>query len=116
MTTKFNKNLLAALIAGMLLPMAASASEADLLKKIEALAQQNELLAQQLQALKGQVQANEARSAATAAGAAPKVSEAAIDELKGQVKKLEDKSLGKWLTVGGDYHFRLDSLKGETKT
>ena len=46
MTTKFNKNLLAALIAGMLLPMAASASEADLLKKIEALAQQNELLAQ----------------------------------------------------------------------
>ncbi len=116
MTTKFNKNLLAALIAGMLLPMAASASEADLLKKIEALAQQNELLAQQLQALKGQVQANEARAAAPAAVAAPKVSEAAIDELKGQVKKLEDKSLGKWLTVGGDYHFRLDSLKGETKT
>ncbi len=38
-----------------------------------------------------------------------------IDILKQQVKKTEDKSLGKWLTIGGDYRFRVDSLRGETK-
>ena len=36
-----------------------------------------------------------------------------IELLKGQVKKVDDKSLGKWLTIGGDYRFRLDSLRGE---
>jgi hypothetical protein len=38
-----------------------------------------------------------------------------IDVLKHQVKKTEDKSLGRWLTIGGDYRFRVDSLRGETK-
>lgn len=38
-----------------------------------------------------------------------------INDLKGSVKKVEDKSLGKWLTIGGDYRFRVDGLKGETK-
>ncbi|TWJ33476.1 DUF3373 domain-containing protein [Geobacter argillaceus] len=38
-----------------------------------------------------------------------------IDVLKQQVKKTEDKSLGKWLTIGGDYRFRVDSLRGESK-
>ena len=37
-----------------------------------------------------------------------------IELLKGQVKKVDDKSLGKWLTIGGDYRFRVDSLYGET--
>lgn len=37
-----------------------------------------------------------------------------VDELKGQVKKDEDKSLSKWLTIGGDYRFRIDSLHGRT--
>jgi hypothetical protein len=37
-----------------------------------------------------------------------------VDELMGQVKKVEDKSIGKWLTIGGDYRFRVDSLHGET--
>ncbi len=36
-----------------------------------------------------------------------------IEQLKGQVKKVDDKSLGRWLTIGGDYRFRLDSLRGE---
>jgi hypothetical protein len=119
MDTKFNRNLLAALIASMLVPMAAQASEADLLKKIEALAQQNEQLAQQLQALKGQVQTNEVKTnkaVAQVAADAPKPDTKAVDELKSQIKKLEDKSLGKWLTVGGDYRFRYDYLQGQTKT
>lgn len=37
-----------------------------------------------------------------------------VEQLKGQVKKVDDKSLGKWLTIGGDYRFRMDSLHGET--
>ncbi len=118
MQTKFKKNLLATVIAGMLMPMAAYASEADLLKKIEALAQQNEQLAQQLQALKGQVQANEQKTSKAQAPVladVAKPNDAALEELKSQVKKLEDKSLGKWLTVGGDYHFRYDRLDGQTK-
>lgn len=36
-----------------------------------------------------------------------------IESLKQQVKKTEDKSIGKWLTIGGDYRFRIDSLRGE---
>ncbi len=38
-----------------------------------------------------------------------------IETLKQQTKRIEDKSLGKWLTIGGDYRFRVDSLRGETK-
>lgn len=37
-----------------------------------------------------------------------------VELLKGQVTKVEDKSLGKWLTIGGDYRFRMDSLHGES--
>lgn len=37
-----------------------------------------------------------------------------VNDLKGSVKKIDDKSLGKWLTIGGDYRFRVDSLRAET--
>lgn len=37
-----------------------------------------------------------------------------VADLKGSVKKVEDKSLGKWLSIGGDYRFRVDSLHGQT--
>jgi len=36
-----------------------------------------------------------------------------VDELTRKVEKLEDKTLSKWLTIGGDFRFRLDSLKGD---
>ena len=35
-----------------------------------------------------------------------------IDELQKKVDKIEEKSLGRWLTIGGDYRFRVDSLYG----
>ncbi|GFE58185.1 DUF3373 domain-containing protein [Geobacter sp. AOG1] len=38
-----------------------------------------------------------------------------VEALKQQTKRTEDKSLGKWLSIGGDYRFRLDSIRGETK-
>ena len=37
-----------------------------------------------------------------------------VADLQNSVKKVEDKSLGKWLTIGGEYRFRLDSLHGQT--
>lgn len=37
-----------------------------------------------------------------------------VEMLKQQVKKVDDKSLGKWLTISGDYRFRFDSLRGDT--
>lgn len=37
-----------------------------------------------------------------------------MEDLKGQVQRIEDKSLGKWLQIGGSYQFRADSLHGET--
>jgi len=37
-----------------------------------------------------------------------------MDDLKGQVERIQDKSLGKWLQIGGSYQFRMDSLHGET--
>lgn len=65
-----------ALLTGLSLPLAASAAEEDLQKKVDLLSKEVELL-------------------------------------KGQVKKVDDKSLGKWLTVSGDYRFRIDSLRGD---
>lgn len=67
-----------ALAAGLALPLAAEAAEADLQVRIDKLTQQ-------------------------------------MEELKGQVKQVEDKSLGKWLQIGGSYQFRIDSLHGKTQ-
>ncbi|HJV85247.1 MAG TPA: DUF3373 family protein [Noviherbaspirillum sp.] len=98
-----SKRVLAALISGLAFPsFAAGVADADLLKKIEA-------LSSELEQLKKQVQQNEEKAAARTADAVQ------IEELKSQIKKVEDKSIGKWLTVGGDYRFRVDSLRGQTK-
>ena len=90
---------LAGLVASLFIPLGAQAADAELLKKIEA-------LTQQLEQLKSQVQASQEAS---------KQAVAAVSEVKDKVKKNEDKALDKWLTVGGDYQFRMDSLSGETK-
>jgi hypothetical protein len=37
----------------------------------------------------------------------------AIAELEEKVKANETKSIGRWLTIGGDYRFRFDNLHGE---
>lgn len=37
-----------------------------------------------------------------------------VADLKSSVKKVEDKSLGKWLDIGGEYRFRVDSIHGKT--
>ena len=37
-----------------------------------------------------------------------------VDDLTKKVEKLENKSLSRWLDIGGDYRFRVDSLRGES--
>jgi hypothetical protein len=36
-----------------------------------------------------------------------------VESLKQRAKKAEDRALDRWLTVSGDYRFRIDSLRGE---
>ncbi len=36
-----------------------------------------------------------------------------VEALKQRTKKAEEKSLNHWLTIGGDYRFRIDSLRGD---
>ena len=56
-----------------------------------------------------------ALAAPTAALADDQALQLKLEDLMKKVEKLENKSLSKWLTIGGDYRFRLDSLRGETK-
>jgi hypothetical protein len=93
------RKLLAVWVAGLFIPLGAYAADAELMKKIEA-------MAKEIEALKAQVQANQETS---------KQAVAAVSEVKETVKKNEDKALDKWLTIGGDYQFRIDSLSGQTK-
>ena len=37
-----------------------------------------------------------------------------VADLKSSVAKKEEKSLDKWLTIGGEYQFRVDSMHGQT--
>lgn len=87
------RTLLAVLVAGMFLPLGAQATDADLLKKLEA-------LAKEVEALKAQIAAQQK----------------ATQQVADKVEVADNKSLGKWLNVGGDYQFRVDSMRGETKT
>ncbi len=77
MKQKMAKKLACIAFAGMMLPMAAQAAEADLQLKVDKLTQE-------------------------------------VNDLKGSVQRVQDKSLSKWLSIGGSYRFRVDSLRGET--
>lgn len=37
-----------------------------------------------------------------------------VNDLKGTVQANQDKSLSRWLSIGGSYQFRVDSLRGKT--
>jgi len=90
---QMKRALLAVLVSGMFLPLAAQAADADLLKKLEA-------LTKEVEALKAQVQAQQVQT----------------KQVADKVEIAESKSIGKWLEIGGDYQLRVDSLRGETKT
>ncbi|MBK5275305.1 MAG: DUF3373 family protein [Desulfuromonadales bacterium] len=104
------KLVLTALVAGMSLPLSAQAADDALMKKIEQ-------MSRELDELRNQVKMNEekaARSAEEQKNAATKSDAKEIEGLKNKVAKIEEKSIGRWLTIGGDYRFRMDSLHGRT--
>lgn len=90
---QLKRTLMAVLVSGMFLPLGVQAADADLLKKLEA-------LTKEVEALKAQVQAQQQTT----------------KQVADKVEMAESKSIGKWLTVGGDYQFRVDSMRGETQT
>jgi len=102
------KSTLAGLILGLAVPVVARAADDDLARRIEA-------LSREIEQLRSQVQANDQKVKAVEA-ARGQADAASVAELKSEVQRLESKSLGKWLTIGGDFKYRLDSLRGETKT
>ncbi|MDP3759752.1 MAG: DUF3373 domain-containing protein [Ramlibacter sp.] len=108
MIPSLSKTMLAALIMGMGIPQAATAADEELVRRIES-------LSRELQQLKDQVQANDRKATKAVEEVKGQTAAAGVDDLRNEVKRLEDKSLGKWLTVGGDFRYRLDSLRGETR-
>ena len=113
----WKKSVLAGLVLGLAVPIAAQAADEELMRKIEAMAREIEQLRQQVNANDQKIKAaEEARKTQAAEAPKPGADAAAVAELKGEVQRLEEKSLSKWLTVGGDYRFRFSSLSGETKT
>ncbi len=101
MGTKYaSRRLIACIVGSLFLPLGAHATDAELLKKLEA-------MQKEIEQLRAMVQSNQASQEAT---------KQATTELKEKVQRAEDKSSEKWLTIGGDYEFRVDSLRGETKT
>lgn len=96
------KNLKKIVLATMLLaaaaPLSAYSADEELLRRIDA-------LSQELNALKQQVKDSDAKL------------QQAVDkskETEQKVAKVERNSLGKWLTIGGDYRFRYDYLHAKT--
>ena len=96
MKKSVSKHALAGLILGLAVPVVAHAADEELIRKIEALSREIEQLRSQVNANDQKVKAVEESRAKTDAASA--------EELKNEVKRIEDKSLGKWLTFGGDFH------------
>lgn len=101
------RSLIAALVASIFLPVGAqAATDPEVMKRIED-------LTKELAQLKSMIQASNESNAK--ANQELKEQAKVTQELKEQVKKTEDKSISKWLTLGGDYQFRIDNLRGETR-
>ncbi len=78
------KILTGAVLLGLCQPLAALAADQELQKKVDSLEKELEGLKQQMK------------------------------DADRKVDRVEGKSLSKWLTIGGDYRFRVDSLRGKT--
>ena len=96
---KVSKALLSgALLMGLAMPLSAMAADQEIMQKIDS-------LSRELEALKQQMKANETKI---------KENESKTQETVKKVEQVENKSLGKWLEISGDYRFRYDYLRGKT--
>lgn len=94
MRKRLRKILLITMLLAVTAPLTAYSADEELLRKIDD-------LSQQLNALKQQVKENDAKLQQT---------QKTVKKTERKVAKVERKSLGKWLTIGGDYRFRYDYL------
>jgi hypothetical protein len=85
-----------AAVAVLVAPMVATAADDEVLRRIDA-------LSREIEQLKAQVRVNEDKAVKS------------DGEARAQAKRAEERSLGRWLTIGGDYRFRIDNLRGETQ-
>ena len=95
MTDKKLSKVMALVLAGIA-PMAATAADDEVMRKIDA-------LSREIEQLRTQLRANEEKATRTEADA------------KTQARRVEEKSMERWLTIGGDFRFRYDNLRGETR-
>lgn len=94
---RIRKLFVVLLSLSLLLPIPAFAlDQGDMLQKIEALSKELERMKQQLQDMQKKEEAKEQR----------------ITDVE---KKTEEASGSSWLEIGGNYRFRLDSLKGKVQ-
>jgi len=94
MRNRVGKILIVTMLLAVAVPLSAYSADEELLRRIDA-------LSQELNALKQQVKESDAKLQQT------------VDkskETEQKVAKVERNSLGKWLTIGGDYRFRYDYL------
>lgn len=90
--------LAAALLAVMAMPLPAMAADQEIMQKIDSLTRELELLKQQMKESETKIKENESKT----------------QETVHKVEQVERKSLGRWLTISGDYMFRYDYLRGES--
>ncbi|WP_236026707.1 DUF3373 domain-containing protein [Geomonas diazotrophica] len=88
---KLEKLLIGAAVCALAAPVVAQADDQDMQKKIDD-------LTKKVQKLEEQQKGSDQKK---------------VEDLTRKVDRIEEKSLGKWLTIGGDYRFRVDSLRGD---
>ena len=103
MRKSLGKFLLITLLLAVAAPMSAYSADEELLRKIDALSRELEMLKQQVQDGTTKLQQTENKV---------KETEDRSKETEKKVAKVEEKSLGRWLSIGGDYRFRYDYLHG----
>ncbi|MDD2337637.1 MAG: DUF3373 domain-containing protein [Geobacteraceae bacterium] len=101
MRKKFGKILMVTMLLAVAAPLSAYSADEELLRRIDA-------LSQELNALKQQVKDSDTKLQQTENKV--KETEDRSKDTERKVAKVERNSLGKWLTISGDYRFRYDYL------
>jgi hypothetical protein len=92
----FRKILSGAVVLSLAAPLTAYSADQDVLQKIDALTKELDALKQQVKESNSKIKENETKT----------------EDTQRKVAQVERKSLGRWLTIGGDYRFRYDYLHG----
>jgi hypothetical protein len=94
----FRKILSGTIVLSLAAPFTAYPADQETLQKIDALTKELEALKQQVKESNSKIKENENKSKDT----------------ERKIQQVEQKSLGRWLTIGGDYRFRYDYLHGKS--